>query len=732
MTHLRIEQAIGQTEYVSDSVVEKLYEIVTNSALDNSSNLQGTVHVNIGYRTHINSITTAYPDFHVITDAYAIPFEDPNMAAYLNSIGVGSNGMVTEAQAAAATMVANSANTTITKFNELRYFTQITQSRNGWTGMNSGFVRFYNWTALEEVDISNFTSLGHNNGASWEDTFRGCTSLKTVTASNKLTQIGFSAFDGCSNLESITGLSGDITLATNAFSGCQKLTDASFQNVTSFDFVSGVGRSLFENCKLITTIPLNSNVTSLERAVFENCSALTTIDTHNITNFGERCFMGCTSLATVDLSSCTILGDNAFTNCSALNINVTLPNLTQLGNGSFDSTAIKSVDLSGSTITSVKGFKNCSSLTSVTLPSTVTSVATSAFEGCTNLTSINLSNVTTIGAYAFKNTKLSSINLASCTSIDREAFVNNNNLTTIQNTSNVTYLGVAAFYGSKVTSLDLDFTKITSLAYGVFGNCENLYMTVNTSTINLRDGGGNLFYHSSHVTFPQTLTLTLVPGSTVGNDQLDTAFTQCDLSNTHIILDSSIKNIGKACFENSHLKQITATGVEYMSWYAFNACNCTEIILPSLIGCHEAYNNHAFGYFSNCPNLTKVVLGHFNQNVGANAYHNPEQAWFYNSPNIKYFDIGDSAPSIKVNERGELFRTSNGIISTLETYICRSTTVPTILLESGGNNYNNIINCFGGSGVHIYVPDAQLNDYKTAQYWSTIASNIYPLSDIEP
>jgi len=37
------------------------------------------------------------------------------------------------------------------------------------------------------VDISNFTSLGHSNGAAYGDTFVGCSSLKKVVASDKLT-----------------------------------------------------------------------------------------------------------------------------------------------------------------------------------------------------------------------------------------------------------------------------------------------------------------------------------------------------------------------------------------------------------------------------------------------------------------------------------------------------------------------------------------------------------------
>ena len=49
-----------------------------------------------------------------------------------------------------------------------------------------------------------------------------------------------------------------------------------------------------------------------------------------------------------------------------------------------------------------QAFDGCSSLTSLTLPSSVTSIGSSAFSGCSGLTSLTLpSSVTSIGAYAF-------------------------------------------------------------------------------------------------------------------------------------------------------------------------------------------------------------------------------------------------------------------------------------------------------------------------------------------
>ena len=104
-----------------------------------------------------------------------------------------------------------------------------------------------------------------------------------------------------------------------------------------------------------------------------------------------------------------------------------------------------------------EAFSGCSVLTSLTLPSSVTSIGDYAFYGCSGLTSLTLpSSVTSIGEYAFRGCSgLTSLTIpSSVTSIGSAAFSGCSGLTSLTIPSSVTSIGSAAFYGcSGLTNL---------------------------------------------------------------------------------------------------------------------------------------------------------------------------------------------------------------------------------------------------------------------------------------
>ena len=122
-------------------------------------------------------------------------------------------------------------------------------------------------------------------------------------------------------------------------------------------------------------------------------------------------------------------------------------------------------------------FYDCSGLTSLTLPSSVTSIGWSAFSGCSGLTSLTLpSSVTSIGGYAFAGCSgLTSLTILSgVAEIGNDAFSGCSGLTSLALPSSVTSIGESAFKGcSGLTSLALP-SSVTSIGESAFKGCSGL------------------------------------------------------------------------------------------------------------------------------------------------------------------------------------------------------------------------------------------------------------------
>jgi hypothetical protein len=153
-------------------------------------------------------------------------------------------------------------------------------------------------------------------------------------------------------------------------------------NVTSLAITSGIG--CFQSCSLLTSITLNSSLTSLSPRCFQDCSSLPTIDISNVTSLGNNCFNGCsvlTSIGTLN-SSLTSLPNNCFNGCSSLS-SIDIQYVTSLGNNCFQS---------------------CSKLTGITLSSSLTSLPQNCFQNCSLLNKIvfnNQNNLTSAGTNVF-------------------------------------------------------------------------------------------------------------------------------------------------------------------------------------------------------------------------------------------------------------------------------------------------------------------------------------------
>lgn len=283
----------------------------------------------------------------VNTSTTIVAFRDANVKSIcVANWDTNSNGEIEVNEAAAVTSLATKfrGNTDIQYFNELKYFTSLTQG---------GFA----------------------------DEFKNCTSLKKITMPSRPITWNNHVFQGCSSLEEIRFMGSVKTNANYTFGSTTAMNKIYFENLDDLfgsDFAngtynyapfsaSGSGHIYIGNQELINVVVPNT-ITSINRALFMNCKYIESVSfNETLTEIKESAFRGCSGLTgnLVIPDSVTSIGGYAFYGCTGFTGTLTVPN----------------------TVTSIGqyAFCGCSGLTKMFINSTTASPGVNFINDCPNL-----------------------------------------------------------------------------------------------------------------------------------------------------------------------------------------------------------------------------------------------------------------------------------------------------------------------------------------------------------
>lgn len=157
---------------------------------------------------------------------------------------------------------------------------------------------------------------------------------------------------------------------------------------------------------------------------------------------------------------------------------VTIPScVTTISGGAFeDCTALQEVVFaSKSKLKEVQtaAFKNCIALKSISLPSSVKIVGNEVFSGCSSIESIdfNTKGLTDFGTLVFKNcSSLKSVVVPSQVSVTEKEFEGCASLSSVVLSEGITSIGDKAFYGRAIKSLTLPSSLVSIGANAFYGN----------------------------------------------------------------------------------------------------------------------------------------------------------------------------------------------------------------------------------------------------------------------
>ncbi len=343
-----------------------------------------------------------------------------------------------------------------------------------------------------------------------ENAFMLNSELKEIVVPDSVKKIGKGAFNGCSSLQKISlpfvgetatttenGYIGYIFSATN-WENNELYVPRSLEEIviTGGKYIEEGGLAF---CRNVKSIVLPSTLVSIGKHGLwyaENVESLVIPD--SVTELGDSCLNGLSKLKDLTLP---FLG-SSFGTYSDAYIGYIFGATKAQENARYMPSTLKNVLLTRQTKLISGAFYGLSGLESVTLPSTLKTVADDAFSGCTSLNLNEKDGVGYLGSEdnhyllamsADKNLSTAEIQ-SGCIAIMDGAFSLCKNLTSVKIPDGVSLIGQNAFYrSSSLRSIDIP-DSVTSIGSAAFYGATSLESVNMNNSSNIASIGSAAFY----------------------------------------------------------------------------------------------------------------------------------------------------------------------------------------------------------------------------------------------
>ena len=641
-----------------------------------------------------------------------IDFADPNVEAIcVNNWDTDGDGFLSYEEAAAVTNLGNvfQGNQAITSFDELQYFTGLTQI-NGyefWQCNNLASVAIptgVTYIGEGAFGYNSLTSLNYyaTNCSVSSYWLYECYSLSNLTIGDNVQVIPDNFVSGQSNLV------GDLVIPN----AVNSIGEYAFYNCSGFtgdlvipNSVTSISNHAFDDCSGFTgSLTIGNSVTTIGEYAFYNCSGFTGSLTmsESLITIGFSAFNGCSGLSgeLIIPNSVINLMSEAFSGCSGFTGNLTIPSsVEQIRYRVFkDCTGLTSLTYNAVELVNNECWQywsyysynhwlvGCNSLTTLIIGENVETIYPNTFRDCTSITTLyyNAINCNLFeGEYSYYDnyhwlagcSSLTNLNLGeNVINIPDYAFVNGSFSGNLVFPESVLFIGNQSFAGCSGFTGELPLpNSLTSIGYQSFQGCSGFtgQLVVPNLVTEIGDGAFSDCAGFESLVIPNSVTY--IGGS---------AFSGCT-GFEGLVIPNSVTYIGGSAFSGCTGLAgdlVIPNSVTYLGGYAFNGCTGLngELTIGSAV---EFIGEYAFdntGFSTMNYNAANCELGYY--------YPYGNTDWrpaFHNFP-LTTLNFGEGVESLSFRA----FRDLTTLTGTL--------TLPNSLTTIGEQAFYN---CYGLEGI---------------------------------